>query len=309
MAVSRGKLFQRVYKARSAFDPGTEAQIVVTDLAGVVLATLYGDVVANTITWTEYASDMDSIPHASNYELSISYPDTGEPTPVEYGSVIRKEPRFTLLPPADSSATALKFEQDFTYSTLLGPKWVIKHGKPIVNVNQPAHANALGIDVGLFGFLDLIFGPSAAALFYAPVNGDDISLNIKVRNPGAGKTRVVVCSDYQMTEWLGVEFETGIFNNFIRFVKGTSPVAGTYVGSPVVNTVAAETDTYQIKYNGLADTYNVFKNGGLTPVASYHDIDHQIMHGLGHRYWGASWQGSLLSGGMQLISVNAQDGI
>lgn len=301
LSLSRGKAFERVYRVPYIIEPGTEGQIVITDAAGATLATFFGEVGERTITFTEYPTNVDAIPHAANYDFSITYPTIGEPSPIEYGLVVRKEPRFTLLPPADSTETAIKFEANFATSSLLGPKWVIKNGHPKVFVNLPAHSNAVSAD--------WLFFQNSAMLFYAPVNGDDITVNVAVRNPGPGKTTIVVCSDYSMSEWLGVQFETGSSNNYIHMVTGSGPIAMANQGAAVANTVAAETDTYQIKYDSLSDTIRVFKNGSGTALASFTDTLHTIGHGPGHRYWGVNWQGSLLSGGVQVIAINAQDGI
>jgi hypothetical protein len=298
LSMSRGKLFQRVYKVPYVLPDGTSAQIVITDAAGATLATFDGDVEGNTITFTEFATDTDLIPHGSNYDFSIAYPDTGEDSPIEYGLVIRKEPRFTLLAPDDSS-DPLKFEMDFSFATILGPKWVVKAGQPVIVGNQPALPNAASAN--------WLFFQSAAMLYYAPVNGDDITINVKLLNPGAGKTTIVCCSDYSMDSYLGVQFESGLSNNFVHMVTGSGPLSMTSYSS-VSNTVL-NNDTYQIKFNSLSNTLQVFKNGSNGALATLTDSVGVVPHGLGQRYFGASWQGSLISGGVEIVSIIAADGV
>lgn len=296
IALSRNSVWQRVYRVPYILPAGVESVITFADSAGVVLLVSEGEVADQTITFTEFGDVIDSIPHGSNFAMSITYPDIGDPSPAEYGMVIRKEPRFTLLEPEDTGVPVI-LAADFSTATLLGPKWIIKNGAPQVFVNS-GHSNAVGVPIG---------SSKGAMLFYAPMAGGDMSLNVAVRNPGSGKTTIVIASDYGMSSYLGVQLDSGA--NKVQMVTGSGPVTMTNQGSSVTNTVAGETDTYQIKFDSLADTLSVYKNNSGTALASFDDTSHVVPIGSDHGYWGANWQGSAFSSGIEIISMNAQDGI
>lgn len=274
------------------------AEAVFYDTAGGVAATIVGTVTPLLVLFEADPADVEEIPHGAGFEIFVT-PDGEDRQMVRYGTAVRREVRFPDAPPTDTSETALLFTDNFQ-RTLLGPKWIIKYGKPKILQNTSPIPDGLGPDG--------IFFASAATLFYAPLNGDDCTINVNVVNAGAGKTTIVLCSDQAMTSYLGVQIETGISNNKVHIVRGTAPLTMVDVMT-AVNSTTANNDNFAIKYNSLTDTISVYKNDSSTALIAWTDASHDVLHGAGYRYMGFNFQASLLQAGVEITSWHAQDGI
>lgn len=304
LSLSRGQDFWFTsYLRNGNFPEGTTAHIDITDTAGGLIASVVGDVAANRIVFSESLGVVDLVPHGANYELFVMY-DDGATFKIEYGTVVRGEARYPDAAPLDISATAMYYGDDFQ-RTLLGPKWLIKSGTPKIYVNGGGLLNGVASSQQLFSWTEK-FG----MIYYAPLNGDDLTIHCKFINLLEGMTTMVFCSDYNMTSYLGVQVLDSWLglSNKIRIVKGTGPYTVTSVAS--VDSVTDTDDTFLIKYNSLTDSVSVFKNNSTTALLSYTDSSHTVPHGAGFRYLGINGESdSLFSTGPQVTSWTAKDGL
>ena len=251
--ISRGETFVQTIQLNQGqtYPAGTTAQIIIRDDAEITLATWDGTVTAGKASFSELdIADLDSIPHGAKYDLLLTY-TSGSVVKFAYGRVVRNENRYPLLPSAVTTNYALQFSDNFT-RTYVGKFWVPRNSSVGISIHD---------NTSIFSTAPRTMGPnyslfnSAGCLWYAPLNSDSCTITASMVNLGAGKCTIVVCSDYTMSSWLGLQFETGVANNKINVVKGTSPTAWTtapgFSTDGVANTLTSG-DTYTVKYNNLS---------------------------------------------------------
>lgn len=289
------------------FPLGTVAFIVVRDDAEIVLARFEGTVTGSTASFSQYDLDeLNDIPHGAKFDLMLEYAD-GQVDKHSYGVVVRSENRYPLVASQVTTNYALQFSDTFDRS-YVGKYWVpriafnqIFGGNSIsIHDNSGSTPNTLGPNQALFS--------DASALWYTPMNSDSVTITASMVNAGSGKCTLIVCSDYSMTTWLGVQFETGLINNRLWVVRGNGPTTWTTLGTSVANTLTTG-DNYVIKYNNQSRTIACYKNSSLSPVISYTDTNDAIPNGAGYRYTGIVWNASLLQIGAEPSSWSAKDGV
>ena len=291
-------------KQGQTYASGTTAQIVIKDDAGITLATWSGTVSGTTASFSQTdVAALNAIPHGANYDLLLTY-TSGKVEKFAYGRVVRNENRYALAPSQVTTNYALQFADNFT-RTYVGKFWVPRNSSVGISIHD---------NTSIFSSAPRTMGPnyslfnSAGCIWYSPLNSDSCTITASMVNLGAGKCTLVVCSDYSMTSWLGLQFETGISNNRLWVVKGSSPTAFTTLSSPVNNTLTTG-DVYVVKYNNVSRTISCYKNGSLSPIISWPDTTDQIPNGAGYRYTGLVWNTSLFAPGAEPSAWSAQDGV
>lgn len=295
--MSRGSLWtHRVPGSPGNLFPAGESHCVFYDRAGGVVATLDGEVTPSQVLYEIEPANHAVIPHGSGFELFVTPDDTGVPQMVEWGQTVRGDVKFPLAPPVDVSDTALLFEDSFN-RTLLGPKWIIKYGRPTLT------AGGVCADLEFFNLSE-----AAAALFLAPLNGGDLTINATFAVPGNGTATIAFSSDYGMTSWVGFQVEKASTSK-VHIVKGTGPVTMSDATTAVTSTTV-DADNFVIKYNSQTDTVSVYKNNSTTALISWTDTGHTVQHGLGYAYLGFSCRSAaLFSTGPRVTEWSAKDGI
>ncbi len=302
MVITSGGVWRHQWPAVDSFDFPSEtmATVVVTDRAGAEITTLYGEIINGHATWLVQPDELEAVDHGANFEVFIETADG--PTKVQFGRVVRREPRYPLNPVNNDLYTSVSFEDDMQRA-IVGPHWVQKSSKVALFDNSGAgDPYAMAVNTQFFA--------SAAVLYYAPMRSDTVKVTVGLLKPGAGKTAIAVCSNSSMTSWLGVQFESGISNNKIHTVQGTGPITWTEVGSPINHTVAAHdgpSNIYTITYSDASNTLAVYQGSGLTPLLEWVDTGNIAPHGAGYRYTGMVWNASLLSTGIQVYYWKAKD--
>lgn len=289
------------------FPEDSTGRVVVTDRAGATLAEFDGTPGddSDRINFLVDAADLEEVPAGSNWELFVTFDEgDGEHTyKVRYGRVVRREVTYPLNPITSEfdPYQAVQYEDTLQRSTL-GPRWSAKYGRANIFAN-PGQRYGMSVNSVLFA--------DAAVLWYAPVRSDTVSVTVGLRNPGAGKTTLVLCSNSSMTSYMGVMWETGIFNNYLRIVTGTGPITMAYQGSALAHSLAGggATTYYTVKYSYAENKLSVYKGNDLTPIKEWEDVDNIVPHGLGRRYVGFNWQSSLLSTGVQATYFKAKDDV
>ncbi|OMC55362.1 hypothetical protein A5747_13290 [Mycobacterium sp. IS-836] len=301
LVLTKGMGFQATFHDDTDWPAGAQAKLTFYDSVGLVIATLTAVPDGKDFVFNEPAANVDDIPHGAAFEFTVKFAGY-DPIALSYGTAIRKEPRFPDAPPTDISDTALLFQDDFQ-RTDVGPRWIRINGTLKLLPNA-----------GDLNNKSLVALPNpAATLFYAPLNGDDVTISCKVfgssGTPNAAEQNgIVLCSDSGMTSYIGVTFEMSptAGNNRWHIVKGTGPTAYTNVQTVTRNTTTNENVT--VVYNSLTDTVLVYRNGDFTtPVMSASGI--AVQHGLGYRYTGFNFIPNNPFTGPGFSYWRAQDGV
>lgn len=269
------------------------------DTAGGIIADIAGVVNPDAITFDVDPAEVDIIPAGAHFETFLTT-NAGKKHQIRYGQVIRKEAYFTNAPAQDTSNYALQFRDNFYSRTgLVGSKWVPVLGKPTIFDNG-GNPNGAGPHT--------VFFVDAAMRYFAPMNTDSITLSFNLLNPGAGKTGLVVCSNATMTSYLYAMFESGSSNNYIHLGVGEGPISLEDQVPDVSHTVVNGTN-YKLRYDDFTKRLSLFNSAMTSEYCHWIDEDERVPHGLGYRYFGANWQASLLSSGVQITQISAQDGV
>lgn len=278
------------------------AYVVFYESTGAVIATVEGTVNPESLLFEAEPAEVAFIPHGAGFELFVTPDETGVPVMVRYGTVTRREVRFPDAPATDISDTALLYADDMQRS-IVGPRWRKIGGKCAIYDDWISlhPKRALGPDS--------VFFDRAAVLWFAPLNLDSVTVNVSMVNAGAGKSTVVLGSDYNMSSWVGVQFETGIVNNRWHVVVGHSPQGDDYEIKATVDAKSNNGDSALIKFNHSARQITAFRNNGATPILSWTDENESLPSGEGFRYTGFSWISSALARGVCFYDWWAKDGI
>jgi hypothetical protein len=276
---------------------GADCTATFYNSAGETLLEVDCDVTPQTIQPLAAAVDVDTVPAGADFEIVVQTDDG--PEQVRYGKVLRREAEFLNAPAATASYQALQFTDNFP--TLgLRSSWKAVSGKTQVFDNSGSSLpNSVGAKTGF-----LFLGAAQSAIrWFAPLNGDSVRVGVNLLNQGTGKTTVVICSDILMTSYLGVQFEENAHS--IHLCTGTGPLAVTYRGSAITNTVA-DGDNYTIAYTQSTKTLSVYKGTGTTPLGSWTDSTNIVPHGPGYRYAGLNW---ISGNGVQVSYWSAKDDV
>lgn len=289
------------------FPGGATSELIFTDRAGGVYdgspypGTLSVD--SRTMSWLLDPDYVDHVPRDSNFEVFVTF--DSHTTKVRYGRVIRREVSYPLNPLA-VEAPPLMYEDDLQRDQV-GPRWIAKHGR----VAMHAPAGTPDYAMGVRNAIDLLgIGPTlwedAAVLWYAPTQSDTIEWSVGVCDGGDGDFIAVVCSDYSMTEFLGVRFHDGNGSgDSIQVVTGTAWDSLTSRGSSYSHIVPDNGNIYKIRYDLPTGKISVYIGAGTTPVVEWTDT--VVGHGPGHRYFGGIWNGSFADPGPLMYYSKIRD--
>lgn len=306
LVMSRGEQFEPMpLTARShgytAWPDGSTAYTIFYGTDGSVLATIWGMVDPQRITFDSPPEAVDVVPAGAPYETFL-IDDEGKKKAIRYGQVVRRQAQFFNTPARDTSARALQFRDNFyNRKGLVGQKWFPTLGRPTIFDNSISDLpNAVGPHT--------VFGADAAMRYFAPLNTDSWILSFTVLNPGAGKTGIVGASNAAMTSYLYVMLETGVSNKKLHIGRGRGPISMIDQRPEVSHTVVNNAN-YKLKFDEETKRLALWDSTMTNELIWWVDEDDTVPKGPGYRYFGANWQSSLLSTGVQLVSISAQDGV
>lgn len=308
LVLSRGEQYQPApirprEVGTSSWPTDATVATVFYDSAGGVINTVAGIVAADGLTWDTAPAEVDIVPAGAQYETFLTTVDTKKHQ-IRYGSVIRKQASFFAARAAQQAAAVLQYSDNFYSRTgLVGSRWLPLLGKPTIFDNSGTTPNGVGPNT--------VFFADAAMRYYAELNTDSWLLSFNVINPGAGKTGILCACNSSGSSYIYAMFESGISNNKLHMGIGTGPIAMEDQVSAVDHTVpgAGAVTNYKLRYDDDTKTLACFLGDATTPLIDWTDEAHVVPHGPGYRYFGVNWQASLLSSGVQLTSIKAQDGI
>lgn len=308
LVLTKGTGFQATFHDTTDWPAGAQAQLTFYDTAGGVFTVFDGVFGGKDIVFNETAAAVDIIPHGASFEFTVTLAGY-DPVAMTYGMAVRKEPRFPDAPPSSIDDTALLFQDTFQRVDL-GPRWIQKSQAAPRHINAGIIANTNGLS----GMAPVKSAGNASALWYAPLNGDDATVNVQIYNGNkfAGMQSTIVCSDYSMSTYLAFVVVVGKTTNLWHLSQGTAPVGMDPLAT--VTHTTATIDNFAIIYNSLSDTLLVYHNNDFSaPAMSVSGVD--TPHGPGYRYVGTNFvdvdESSHPTGGPcpQLLSWRAQDGV
>lgn len=292
-----------------SFPSDATGKITLTDRAGGVYDEFEGEISADArhIDWLVQPELLSEVPSGANFETFITYDDNIHK--VQYGRVVRREVAFPLNP-VNIPTPPYMFEDDMQRSHV-GPRWVSKYGRVAMHDSNEDGVYGMGArnNVSLFG-ANLTMWEKASVLWYAPMNGDTVEITVRMCDGGDGSTTIVLCSDYAMKKFMGVNFndpESG--TDTIRVVTSVNGMDNLVIQGSSVNHVvpAAPGNLYTLRYSIASNTLQCFINDDTTPTLSWTDTSNIIPHGLGRRYVGGIWKAGFVNPGPLLHYFKARD--
>lgn len=145
---------------------------------------------------------------------------------------------------------------------------------------------------------DNAFWDSAAILHATQASQDSVKVVFRVFRFGEGAFTVAVCSNNDLTDWCGIQFNSAGLVNTVHVVTGTGPTTYSYVGEYDWEFVNQGT-VFTVTYNSVDNTYRLYRNASTTPLLAWEDESNAVTHGAGQRYVGMIWETSVLSSGVE----------
>lgn len=270
---------------------------------GQLLATWDGevDIDGKSLLFEETVSAADGIPAGSAWQLFAEI--DGATRLLAQGNVTRSEAPFPDAPAQSSEFDGVRYQYSFgTPGLLSDPSWRILDGNPRVYDNSIRNLpNAVAAGSLLAG--DFAIFDDVAMLWFAPLRTDSVRLTyntIRSRfdSDGNGELWVVICSNYDMTSWVGFHHKQVWGNaDTLSIVTGTSPTA--FTNRVSVSGSTANNAYYTAEYNPLTNTYRLYSGAG-SQLVSWTDQTNVIDHGPGNRYVGFGFRSDFLQPGVQV---------
>lgn len=315
MILTQDGVFKTESKAPTgmSFPAGTYGTIVVKDRAGGEYegSPFVGDVntAGTAVEWTIEPDNHNHIPEGANYEKFVFV--DGLPYKREYGRVARKQVEFPLHP--GSVITPIRLFEDDLQRNQVGPQWISKFGRPgmhnPVRTDEIDFAMAARNSIDIFG-IGLSLWQQTAVLWYAPLTTDSVEVTVGLCDGGNGNTTIVLCSNYAMTEFLGVRFHDSVLDgeDEIQIVTGKAWNSLTQQGAGfghVGSSVPDDGHIYTLRYNHAEGKIDVIYEDLV--ILSWTDTSGVVKHGAGFRYLGAIFQGTFIDTGPLMYYWKAKD--
>ncbi|WP_396903028.1 hypothetical protein [Mycolicibacterium sp.] len=146
---------------------------------------------------------------------------------------------------------------------------------------------------------DNVFFTDAAILWDQELATDAAKVTITAARYGAGKCTIAMCSNATMTNWMGIQLESGLVNNKVHIVKGTGPTDYDYIGETSWRFTPTG-EVLSIVYDDDRDVLGCYPGHNLAaPIVQWPNIGGLVGHGAGHRHTGLVFETALLTPGIQ----------
>lgn len=304
---ANGRLEIPDWQLRGNFAVGTEVVLVFTDSVGAELGRFDGVRTDVGLSFMLEPGEVKDIPAGANFQVLVTEPGL-EPLSFRYGTVVREEPKYPLSQVVAPEDAARQYSANFV-GKYIGPMW-----KPMGGTQLGIHEHPiLGLPPSMGPNFSLF--TRAAARWLWPMNMDSVTINTSILNVGSGafnfgKFNVIVCADYAMQTYVGMQFYIDVIpaNSWVRPFIGDGPMSVKLRG-PQVSHVYDQQTAFQVKYNHLSKTVSCYRGSDLTPITEWTDENDEVPHGEGFRYVGLAWETSLLSSVCEPTAWEARDGV
>lgn len=295
---------------RTLFPEGSIATLEFRNSYDQVLDAWIGYVESGTVTFDPTISSADALPRGTAWTLSIE-DDYGRPRQRRWGLIIRSEPTYPDAPPQSSEFDGVVYKYSFgTPGYVYDPAWRILHGRPRVWDNSLRELPN-GVAAGGVLFAD------AFMMYFAPLRTDTVRLTYNTIRPtdnSDGECWVVVCSNYDGTNWAGFRHRQvwGIGSwddDTIEIVTGDGTKSTDFDTRETIQAETANNQNYTAEYNELTNTFSLYKGDATEPLISWPDETEVVEHGEGERYWGLAFQSDIASAGVQISDVRIGDSL
>ena len=147
------------------------------------------------------------------------------------------------------------------------------------------------------GWGALTASATAVALYNNSPTSDRHGAGITVKAKDIGQTRLHICADTAMTNWVGLELNpTYNGQDTVEVITGTGPTAGIITRTSVPMRIPSNT-FWEIRYepfdetSATSNTFHVFCNGEEIIPLRWRDDGNIVMHGTDHRRVGITLNG------------------
>lgn len=312
------------FKERWAATPGdpwpdsASARMEFLDSGGGIIAEIAAvSVDSRYITFRSPYSEVAEVPNGAGFRCYLTDPadDVGEHN-VRYGSVFRRENFFPNSPSEVSSYEPKRFVDTFQRPAgALGSKWINLLGRAKIHTGTGGLPNSVGPD---FNFFQRYF-----TRYYVPFSGDSIELSISCRDKGSGRTFVAVSSNSDATSFLYLMFdsdETWGQPESITLGVGHGPDVG-LIGFAPPSTFEDQTTPYnlnvpsgsvmnlKLRYDEATRELSCYNDDYTTKYTSWIDVNEEVPHGRGYRYFGIGGNSGLIDNGVQVSYIAAADAV
>lgn len=283
---------------------GTSGFLTFSNAFGQTLATFETDATGGVLPFFEEVSVASDIPNGTSWALTIDYNDGNSPRLREQGTVIRAEAPFPNAPATSDIFTGVQYSYPFgTPGLIVDPAWLILAGNPQVYDNSgDSHPNGVGAGVDASGNYSDIY-----MQYYAPLKTDTVRFTYTIVPSGQGDAYVVLCSNYQATNFAAIHHKHVTAGDKISIATGTGPTSISDATSLVTHTLAYE--NFTAEYNPSSNTFSVYVGASTDPLVSWTDSSNTVHHGAGDRYVGLGFHSTSTAPGPEVSGWFASDQI
>lgn len=305
------------YKERWVCNPsdpwptGSTARQEFLDSSGAVVAELVAESVdSHYIVFRNPYEDVAAVPNGAGFRCFITDPasEVGEEM-VRYGTVFRRQLFFPHSPSQVSTFEPKRYSDTFQRPPgALGGKWKNLLGRPKIFANTEwfglgeDHPNTVGPE---FNFFSRYF-----TRYYVPFNGDSIDLSISVADKGSGNTVVALSCNSDGSSYLYAMFHSSGTNQVsLGIGHGTDITVGANMEQRVapVNVTVPTKDlvNFKMRYDEATKEFGFYNEDYTTKITSWVDLDDEVPHGKGYRYFAFAGSSTILDSGVQVGYISA----
>jgi hypothetical protein len=311
--IQEGSIYKERWVCNSS-DPwpaDSTARMEFLDSAGGVIAEVVATSVdSHYINFRNTYEEVAAVPNGAGFRCYLTDPaDLGEQM-VRYGTVFRRQNFFPHSPAQLRTYEPKRFTDSFQRPPgALGGKWKNLLGRPKIFANTEwfglgeDHPNTVGPE---YNFFSRYF-----TRYYVPFNGDAIDLSISVADKGPGRTLVALSCNSDGSSYLYAQFNSASGNKvslgFGHGVDINTPVLEPKTASVDISIPALDLANYKLRYDPATKEFAFYNDDYTTKYVSWVDVDDEVPHGKGYRYFAIAGNSDILNSGVQIGYISAAD--
>lgn len=307
--IQEGGIYKERWTCPSVQDPfptGATAVTVFRDSSGAEILSIDGTFETaitggfRHLTFLEQPETMEVIPNGCAFEVIVT--DTDGPNYFKYGTVFRRQNFFPHSPAELTVYEPRRFTDTFQRPPgALGGKWRNLLGQPRIFDNPDPLPNSVGPN--------WIFFSRYFTRYYVPFNGDSIDLSISAIDKGSGKSLVAISSNSDGSSYLYLMFDSSNDTATIGIGHGTDITNAanfTAQAGPVALVVPSDAPAnYKLRFDEATKEFAFYNDDYTVKHLSWIDVDDEVPHGKGFRYFALAGVSGLFDSGVQISYVSA----